>query len=932
MPMTTGRETATYQRRDAPVPPPEPAEGPLGRGAAVGRFVVLYRVGSGGMGVVYAAYDPELDRKVALKLLRRAAADEAARQRQRLEAKSMARLSHPNVVTVYDVGEHDGHTYIAMEFVEGANLDDWLRLDPDRPWQEALALFLEAGRGLAAAHEAGLVHNDFKPGNVLITGDGRALVSDFGLAAMEAREAGDDEAPAVGGTPAYMAPERRAGAPADARSDQFSFCVALYRALYRRPPSSPGPDDGALARPAGTGVPRWLHRALARGLSTDPAARFASIADLLAAIDLARRRRRRGLAVAAALPVAALLIGYQASRMVRPSPCPLATDRLEAVWGPDQRDALRSALTAADPRLGAATFERVAAALDDYGGRWLAMRRDVCEATHVRGEQSEALLDARMVCLDARLDEIRGVTRVLADASPEDVEGAVTLVGALTHLGRCADVLTLSAIVPMPADPGVRAEIERLRAWLEEAGLRVKFGQAVDLDEVRAAMEKARVLGYAPLESKALGLEGLIHKSQPLDPRMAMVRFEEALRAAVASRDLVLQAQLYAHLVETAALEVGDPELARKWAGYAEASLRALGPGQEYTKGQLEMTFGNLAWMEGRYDDAYRFLKAAVASQEAAWGVDSIYVNRALHDLAIVAAELPEHQAEAVPLLRRVVRLIETQLGDRHPYLIPTLGNLAGLVAIEGDLHAALAAAERAVEVAEESRGEDHGALAFPLIVLGEILNALDRPADAAEPADRGVSIARRVYGEGHYLFAAALSVRGETDLLIERPAAALQRFQEAQAVRETILPAGHPELALGLAALGRAHLDLGRGAEADRLLGEAAATAPPKFPRDRLLLALSRGRACRGTGDSDLARTFYLEALAIDRPADDAMLGEAHWELAQVLSQASEAPRPASAEALRNAQAALELLRADGSPRTRRLRGEVEAWLAAHG
>jgi Protein kinase domain len=217
-------------------------------GATVGRYVVLNRLGEGGMGVVYAARDPELDRKVALKLLRgdfSQIAQGSLHRRLLQEAQAMARMAHPNVVTVYDVGTWRNRIFIAMEIVEGQTLGEWLAGGP-RFWREIVAMFLPAGHGLAAAHASGLVHRDFKPASVFIGSDGRVRVGDFGLAATGATgprttdadhgelAATADSQSAVGsmaGTPYYMAPEELLGDPTDARSDQFSFCVALYAAI-----------------------------------------------------------------------------------------------------------------------------------------------------------------------------------------------------------------------------------------------------------------------------------------------------------------------------------------------------------------------------------------------------------------------------------------------------------------------------------------------------------------------------------------------------------------------------------------------------------------------------------------------------------------------------------------------------------------------------
>jgi serine/threonine protein kinase len=309
----------------------------------VGRFMVLDVVGAGGMGLVYAAYDPELDRKIAVKVVRAAAfagLRSSVGQSQLIgEAQAMARLSHPNVVTVHDVGTVGDGVFIAMEFVDGVTLRTWLHGQAGEQagrawggaprWQETLDLFIRAGRGLAAAHEAGVIHRDFKPDNVLVGRDGRVKVVDFGLAQAQGGQfgvtgataaapegaAGDTQVDAVIGTPAYMAPEQHDGAACDARADQFSFCVALWEGLYgARPFAGVSPIDVALAMrawaiepvPRDSRVPRWLHRVLLRGLARDPAHRYPSMRALLAELGRDRGRLQRLWLVAAVAAVMGL--------------------------------------------------------------------------------------------------------------------------------------------------------------------------------------------------------------------------------------------------------------------------------------------------------------------------------------------------------------------------------------------------------------------------------------------------------------------------------------------------------------------------------------------------------------------------------------------------------------------------------------------------
>ncbi|MEM9461934.1 MAG: serine/threonine-protein kinase [Myxococcota bacterium] len=300
----------------------------------LGRFQVVRQIGRGAMGVVYEGLDPDLDRRVALKVLRADADAQGsmhARSRMIREAKALARLRHPHVTTIYEVGTTGrGVPFIAMELVEGRTLKGWLRSRP-RSCGEIVDVFLQAGRGLAAAHEAGLVHRDFKPDNLIIDHEGQARVVDFGLARsaglgelMPTLDESEDGEPvdlhltctgAILGTPAYMAPEQFLGGPAHTASDQFSFCVSLFEALYGRRPY-PGNDLPSLQRSLiggevvgpRRGVPRRLYRVLRRGLATDPSARFSSMDDLLDALAAARPRSRSrrpallvaGLALAAA--------------------------------------------------------------------------------------------------------------------------------------------------------------------------------------------------------------------------------------------------------------------------------------------------------------------------------------------------------------------------------------------------------------------------------------------------------------------------------------------------------------------------------------------------------------------------------------------------------------------------------------------------------
>ncbi len=324
----------------------------LSIGDRVGRYLVLATLGSGGMGVVFTAYDPQLDRKVALKLLRANLGVNAKEARARLkrEAQAIAQLNHPNVVAVYDVGTtDDGDVYIAMEFVEGDTLSTWLKKWP-RTWREILETFQQAGKGLMAAHSVGLLHRDFKPDNVLVGADGRVRVTDFGLARSvflddsargsitvdltKPRSEGSALAvdlTATGtvlGTPRYMPPEQLMGPTIDARADQFSFCVALYESLYGTHPlkgttSVSMLEDGekALTPPETKGVPSLISRAVMRGLEKERQKRFPTMSALMQ--ELTPPPQRSPVRFIAAAAIGALVVTAATAAVLTQRPDPM---------------------------------------------------------------------------------------------------------------------------------------------------------------------------------------------------------------------------------------------------------------------------------------------------------------------------------------------------------------------------------------------------------------------------------------------------------------------------------------------------------------------------------------------------------------------------------------------------------------------------------
>lgn len=427
-------------------------------GTRVGRYMLLERLGAGAMGVVFAAYDPELDRKVAVKVLRGDASVEPAQApsdaRLVQEARAMAQLAHPNVVAVHDVGWFGDRVFIAMELVEGHTLAHWLAAE--RRWlREVIAMFIAAGHGLAAAHAAGLVHRDFKPENVLIGKDGRARVTDFGLA--HRAELPADPGPSspsatdrrrttrlLAGTPFYMAPEQLKRERVDARTDQFSFCVALYAALTGDHPFPAGHRMLGLtaASPRRGALPSWLWRALQPGLAVARDQRYPTIDALLSRLARGPRRGRRIWTAAVLALVAAAVVGvarFDRDAGAAGPTCEGAERLLAGVWDRPRAHAIDDVFRATGATTATAAFASASLLLDQYAHRWIAMRTDACRRAQTDSGPSETILNLRIACLDARLGELRVLTGRLAAADTTLVDGAVVAVQGLGKLDVCTD-------------------------------------------------------------------------------------------------------------------------------------------------------------------------------------------------------------------------------------------------------------------------------------------------------------------------------------------------------------------------------------------------------------------------------------------------------------------------------------------------------------
>lgn len=836
-------------------PDPEETEGPraagavpaprddLDRGALVGRYVVLETLGSGGMGIVYAAYDPELDRKVALKLLRTEVLGRSRELRARMtrEAQALARLSHPNVVAVHDVGTFGGSVFLAMEFIDGATLGEWLA-QRERSWRAVVDTFTMAGRGLAAAHAAGFVHRDFKPANVLVGKDGRARVVDFGLARADAAP-GEGGAPpeeaegppragellhaltqtgAVVGTPAYMAPEQFERGEVDARADQFSFCVALFEALHRRRPftvntcetiAAEAPKGKLRWKDGSPAVPAFIGRALERGLSLSPDDRFPSMDALLAALSSDPRRAWRARAVGALAVGAAGLGVFGALRMSEP-PAPLCQGgpaKFAEAWSEAKQRAIRERFLGTGLPYAEHTWAEVSRAIDAYGRSWSAMHTEACEATRVRGEQSDEALSLRMLCLDRRLAEVSALTDVLAAADAKATTKAVDAAGGLLSLSICANVEALRTPVRAPEGEEEAAAARAIQGTLAEAKARSQLAQYKEAQEIASkAVERARALKHAPTEAEALEMEGAIRLGA-VDPKAAEQSLREGFAAATAGRHDRIAARAAIELVFVVGSQMFRFDEAGEWAFHARAALRRWGDDPELA-GQMHANIGSLLYNKGDFRGAKAEYEASLAVREQAFGPEHRHVAQSLELLAM-ATEAHGDFTEASVLQRRSADITRRLFGDKHPAYGESLKRVGGVLTNQDRGAEAVAVLEEALSVIEAARGREHPHVGTILLTLGRAKHKVVRYGEALDAANRALAIFKATPRAEPFV-ADSFALMGDVQRDQGKLDEALATHQKALALREEVFGPEHEQVGASLEALGAVLLRQGKAKE----------------------------------------------------------------------------------------------------------------------
>jgi tetratricopeptide (TPR) repeat protein len=718
----------------------------------IGRYEIVRRLGAGGMGVVWEAVDPELDRGVAIKVLHDAGGARHA-DRLRREAQALARLSSPNVVAVYDVGVADGELFVVMQLVAGVTLDRALAERALRP-PEIVELLVQAGRGLVAAHAAGIVHRDFKPGNVLVDRDGAVRVSDFGLS--RATEDAAQTTPKgtaldvsmtrgdIVGTPAYMAPEQFRGGPITHATDQFSFCVTLWEALCGERPFA-GEDvttirDAVLAgRRRDTNDPRLSRRArrvLERGLATDPVDRFPSMAALLA--TLAPRRRRAWIGGAVLVGAAASLAIFGMSRSTGGDPCADASRPADAVWNPARANAVRAAIAKRDVQLADAIVER----FDLRAARWKAARLETCRATRARGDQPETVLVARELCLDRSLADERAAIELLS--GPIDVELA-TRAKEVAAAGVDPDDCSHARLAKLGAGSAASPDLLAIGARLSALNTAGRYREAVALHATSGA---------------------LIDRSG--DPALVTNWYWALAQAYRQLGDLAASKAAVRKSAETAASAGDDDGAARAWGTLAEYAAEA-----KELKG---------------VDDLLAMTRAAAA--RANDPRTPVWADLASGRVAIERGAY----AEAETACKRALDVV----GTLDPFAIEAWSCLYDARSSAGDTAGALAAALKSAELATRVYGPDHP---ITLGAVRGVAGAMTRVGDrvgAASAWERVLAGFEKLYGPDSVPVMETLRDRALADTPggVSSTPEALAAITRAAAIADKILDAKDPRRA----------------------------------------------------------------------------------------------------------------------------------------
>ena len=634
-------------------------------------------------------------------------------------------------------------------------------------------------------------------------------------------------------------------------------------------------------------MPAWLLRALRRGLSAAPGARWPSMAALLSDLGRDRGRTRRRILAAAAVLALLSVTAVALVRAPRPPVCGGAAAKLAGVWGAGNKAVVRAAFVATGRSDAAATYDRVARRLDGYTDAWTAMREDACQATAVRHEQSEALLDRRMGCLDRRLDELSGLVSVLARRpDPAVLDGAVTMVGRLDPLLACADREALASAVPPPAEPATRAAVASMFERLGRIHALDLAGED-DAGEVRLAEElvrDARTVAYAPVLAEAL-FALAVEQQGVAKGAAAEATFHQALQAAAAARDDAKVAWIFIYLIRSVGLTQGRPADALALRPLGEAAVIRAGDTPRL-RGRLLHSIGTVQREKGQLTEAQTTLEQALVQLEADPERDDQLLGDALNDLAIVVA-MRGDSAGATTLFERALERWEAVLGPHHQKIGMGKGNLAEMLHMRGLRREARAAMLGAREIFAAVEGDDG-----PEVALSDrILGTIDAEEGDYEPAhrelDRALESLLKRFGPDHPQVALALIELADVDVEIGATAIAEERAARAQAIEEKSRGAEHPDVAKALRALARARLASGKPRDALPLVERARSidekvTGPAAEGRAADLALRADVMAALGRAQSALDDDALALAIREKNSPDDLLVADSMTAVAE--------------------------------------------------
>lgn len=866
-----------------------------------GRFRVERKIGQGGMGEVYLASDVALERRVALKV--QLSTELADGDRLAREAKAMAALSHPNVVPVHEVGRHRDRLFIAMEFVDGPNAREWSEA-ATRSWRDVLEVFGQAGAGIAAAHDAGLVHRDIKPDNILLGVDGRVRVVDFGLArpaggvgvvrmpsgsvrvtAAATRPTSKDASVTLRGTlvgtPPYMSPERYAGAELDARSDQFSFCVSLFECVFGiRPFGGEHPREilqrihaGAIEPVAGRGVPRRIRTAILVGLRPEPSRRHVSMQALTEQLRPARREPRWALGIGVVTVAAAIPLAWSDDE----ARCANGGDDLHRIWNPGRQEALARDLAGLQSDYASHGLEVAAPRLDAYAEQWEAAWKAACSANDGGAPGAERVVGLRMACLERRADSFLALVRSFEGI---DRKGAVRLISHVEGLERidaCADPAALASSPPLPADPQRRASAKTIRAELgriddaRRLGIRTDHARSLELtDDV---LRRARATDDRPSIGWARLLSQVFRQKldQPVDLDEARAAFNDGIAAG--DRELAVSAANF--LVRS--YRSRDLEQAIAWADTGRAAIERL---PQPARAELRLLRREIPiyLMTQQLEKAERKLDRLDAVIADA-GAIATTLDR--YESARMRAHIRLHRGEpdgALGGLRDAESILAERFGSDHPFGGTIKREIGGTLILLNRPGEAKGVLLEAKPLLEAEHGPGHSVVALVTCDLAELLaqegefeQAIGLLEPAIETMRRSPNDARVALNQALVTYSRALTQVGRADDAVE----VLQNGVASARER-----AVDPDTAYLLWNLAFALNEAARHDVAATAAGEAIEIYEVTDDPGGLAAALSQAaRADRDRGRHEDAISAYERAIELREP-----LGHGNLELAGYL------------------------------------------------